>query len=217
MRVILIGISGKRRHGKDTAAERVLALNHTSTAGGSLVGAQSERIAQRLLEQAASIFPQVPWLTGKWKEKDAEKRRQFLIDLGDAVRRVDPEYYVQVLAQAVLRDVRMYGEAEIHRGVVLIAVPDLRYYMEANFLWTLATIHGFEFHNLHIVRPGYPEDVSALGKHGTEQEMALGLADRDDTKLVVPPHRVWVIANEWTQEQFEQRVMQWLKRVIAEE
>lgn len=215
MRVILIGISGKRRHGKDTAAERVLALNHTSTTWGSLVGAQSERIAARLLEQATSIFPQVPWLTGEWKNKDAEKRRQFLIDLGDAVRRVDPEYYAQVLAQKVLQDVRMYEQAEIRRGIVLIAVPDLRYYMEANFLWTLAAIHGMEFYNLHVYRPGYPEDTSAIGKHGTEQEMALRPGDRDATKIVVPSERVHELTNDATQEQFEQRVVPWIKSVIA--
>ena len=145
----LIGIAGFRRSGKDTLAH---AISELAQARGFLVATVAFADPLRKAASAAYGVDVAEFTDDKLKDAVVEAwsitRRQMLINLGDAMRGVDPDHWVKAWRRAVEALPTEHHVA----NALLILTPDLRRVNEAQ------AIHNAQGVNVLLRRSGVTWD-----------------------------------------------------------
>jgi hypothetical protein len=152
----IIGIAGFRRCGKDTLARAIAEL---AQARGFLVATVAFADPLRKAASAAYGVDVAEFTDDKLKDAVVEAwgipRRQMLINLGEAMRGVDPDHWVKAWRQVVTKVHVDWQDARNAEGVrypLLILTPDLRRVNEAQ------AIHAAGGVNILLRRSGVTWD-----------------------------------------------------------
>jgi hypothetical protein len=148
----LIGLTGRKRSGKDSFAARLVA-EHGYT---RLAFADALREAALALDPIVVGFHEIRLSgvlarDGGWEAaKELPEVRRTLQNYGVAIREIDPEFWVRVVANRA---------AEIAGPVV---VTDVRFPNEADW------IDAAEGFLVRIERPGLPDDDTHVSEHALD-------------------------------------------------
>ena len=144
----IIGIAGFRRSGKDTLAR---AISELAQARGFAVATLAFADPVRKAAAAAYDVPVAEFTDDKLKDVVVEAwgitRRQMLINLGEAMRGIDPDHWVKAWQQSVAQTPSPHAYHP-----VLILTPDLRRVNEAQ------AIHAAQGINVLLRRDGVTWD-----------------------------------------------------------
>ncbi|MFD5308172.1 deoxynucleotide monophosphate kinase family protein [Streptomyces ardesiacus] len=154
-----IGLIGKARSGKDTAAARMVQTSaYTRLA-----------FADPLREALLGLDPVVPFGPGGWTTireyvedfgwevaKESTEVRRLLQNYGQTIREVDPEFWVRALSKKV---------AAAHAWNMPVVVTDVRYRNEAEALQRAG------FYLIRVERPGGPSLAGEAAQHASETEL----------------------------------------------
>ena len=146
----IIGIAGFRRCGKDTLARAIAAVAQSRGFATAIIA-----FADPLRQAAAAAYGinAAEFTDDALKDRVAEAwgitRRQMLINLGEAMRGIDPDHWVKAWRRAVaqvrwqVRGDRLWNSPSIldYPKLRLIIAPDLRFIREANAIHSLSGIN----------------------------------------------------------------------------
>ena len=158
----IIGIGGFRRSGKDTLARAIAAMAQSRGMATAIIA-----FADPLRQAAAAAYGinAAEFTNDLLKDSVVEAwsitRRQMLINLGEAMRGIDPDHWVKAWRRAVTTQSRIERTAlaslagsysAVAHSPVLIIAPDLRFIREAN------AIHALNGLNVLLRRDGVTWD-----------------------------------------------------------
>ena len=144
----IIGIAGFKRCGKDTLARAIAAVAQSRGMATAIIA-----FADPLRQAAAAAYGVnvAEFTDDTLKDKVVEAwgitRRQMLINLGEAMRGIDPDHWVKAWRRAVTARSTLWTG-----GPLLIITPDLRRVNEAN------AIHAMGGLNVLLRRDGVTWD-----------------------------------------------------------
>ncbi|MFE0447354.1 deoxynucleotide monophosphate kinase family protein [Streptomyces fungicidicus] len=150
-----IGLIGKARSGKDTAAQRMI----QTSAYTRLAFADPLKEALLRLDPMVSMWgdslKDVVLEEGWEGAKRYPEVRRLLQNYGQTIRELDPEFWVRELSRKV---------AAAHAWNLPVVVTDVRYRNEAEALQRAG------FYMVHVVRPDNP-GIGEAGTHASETEL----------------------------------------------
>lgn len=146
----IIGISGFRRSGKDTLARAIAAVAQARGMATAIIA-----FADPLRQAAAAAYgiDAAEFTNDLLKDSVVEAwgitRRQMLINLGEAMRGIDPDHWVKAWRRAVIQvrwqvgGDRLWNSPSIldYPKLRLIIAPDLRFIRETNVIHSLGGLN----------------------------------------------------------------------------
>lgn len=148
-RKILVLVSGKARHGKDTFADGLSAALSGIRGDGRTFEKMS--FATELKRKAAELG---------WNGEKDEKGRRFLQELGTVCRNYDRDVWVKML----IRSAESQGALS-----PFVAIADCRYPNEIELMREWGGRNGYSVHTVRIERPGFESGLSAEAQAHTSE------------------------------------------------